>query len=187
MTAGAFCEHANNHLLPSSHLPPFFPHSISLRTAVRWLHHLGFKPRDHKKGVYINGHKREDVVKHRERYLKQMEDLRTTHQPPPQCSDEEPRVRNEDDEDKKKLVMFYHDESIYNTNEGQSWMWGEEEHLALLPKMKGSEIMVADFVDEHVGYLMFTPEEHEVSKARFPSIPETARVLFEYGADKEGY
>ena len=187
MTAGAFCEYANNHLLPSSHLPPFFPRSISMRTAVRWLHHLGFKPRDHKKGVYIDGHEREDVVKHRQRYLKQMEDLRKAHQPLPQCSDEEPRVRNEDDEDKKKLVVLYHDESIYNTNEGQSWMWGEDEHPALLPKTKGSGIMVADFIEEHAGYLAFTPEEHEMAKARFPSIPKSARVLFEYGADKEGY
>ena len=161
--------------------------SRNLRTAIRWLRHLGFKPRDHKKGVYIDGHERKDVVKHRERYLKRMEDLRKTHQPPPQCSDEEPRVRNEDDEEKKKLVMFYHDESIYNTNEGQTWMWGEDEHPALLPKTKGSGIMAADFIDEHTGYLAFTPEEHEVAKARSRSIPRTARVLFEYGADKEGY
>ena len=88
MTAGAFCEYANNHLLPSSHLPPFFPRSISMRTAVRWLHHLGFKPRDHKKGVYIDGHEREDVIKHRQRYLKQMEDLRKAHQPLSQWGEE---------------------------------------------------------------------------------------------------
>ena len=187
MTAAAFCEYANNHLLPSSHLPPFFPRSVSLKTATRWLHHLGFKPRSHKKGVYIDGHERQDVVNHRGRYLKKMEDLREAHQPLPQCSDEEPRVRVEADEDKKKLVLLYHDESIYNTNEGQSWMWGEDDHPALLPKTKGSGIMVADFVEEHSGYLALTDAEHDTAKVKFPSIPKSSRVLFEYGADKEGY
>ena len=30
---------------------------------------------------------------------------------------------------------------------------GEEERPALLPKTKGSEVMVSDFVEEHKGYL----------------------------------
>ena len=42
MTAQSFCEWVNNDLLPSSHLPPHFQRSISLQTAVRWLHHLRF-------------------------------------------------------------------------------------------------------------------------------------------------
>ena len=58
MTAQSFCEWVNNDLIPSSHLPPHFPPSTSLRTAVRWLHHLGFKQVSHKKGVYIDGHER---------------------------------------------------------------------------------------------------------------------------------
>ena len=49
MMAQTFCDWINNSLLVSSHLPPFFPMEISLRTAVRWLHHLGFKPVSHKK------------------------------------------------------------------------------------------------------------------------------------------
>ena len=87
--------------------------------------------------------------------------------------DEEPRVRNEDDEDKKKLVVLYHDESIYNTNEGQSWMWGENEHPALLPtcKTKHSGTMVTDFIKEHAGYLAFTLEEHEIAKPNFHPSP----------------
>ena len=118
MNTAAFCEFVNTQLLPSSHLPPFFPHTVSLKTAIRWLHHLGFKPRSHKKGIYIDGHERDDVVKHRSEYLKVMEELRKSHKLPPQCSDEEPRVRMEEDEEKKKLMVLYHNESIYNTNEG---------------------------------------------------------------------
>ena len=83
-------------------------------------------------------------------------------------------MQNADDNDNKKLVTFYHDESIYNINEGQAWMWGEKEHPVLLPKTKGSGIMVAEFVHEHKGYLAFNAEEHNMAKARFPCIPKTA-------------
>ena len=117
MTAQSFCDWVNNDLLPSSHLPPHFPRSISLRTAVCWLHHLGFKPVSHKKGMYIDGHEREDVVSHRKSLLKTLHDLRAAHKPPPPCSDEPTRIRQEDDEH-KELVVIDHDESIFYTNEG---------------------------------------------------------------------
>ena len=89
MTATAFCEYVNNHLLPSSHLPPLFLQSSSSRTAIWWLHHLDFKP---KRGVYIDGHGREDVVKHRSQYLKTMDELCKVTPPPPQCADKEPKL-----------------------------------------------------------------------------------------------
>lgn len=134
MTSLSFLEFVNNTLLPSHHLPPNFPRSISLRTAIRWLHQLGFKPVSHKKGIYIDGHEREDVVKHRENYLTSLETLQLTHQSPPPIIDDQtlsfPEASISDTSQgtsasaapKKKLVTIYHDESIFNTNEGQSWM-----------------------------------------------------------------
>lgn len=62
-------------------------------------------------------------------------------------------------------------------------MWAEEDHPALLPKTKGSGIMVADFVDELSGYLALSSDE----QTTHPTIAKTSRALFEYGADKEGY
>lgn len=44
MTSMSFMEFVNNILCPSHHLPSNFPPSISLRTAIQWLHQLGFKP-----------------------------------------------------------------------------------------------------------------------------------------------
>ena len=107
--------------------------------------------------------------------------------PPPLCSDDPPRVRQEADEDRKDLVIIYHNESIFNTNEGQTWMWGEEERPAILPKTKGSGIMVSDFVEEYGGYLQLSPEEFEHAQRRYPDITPAARCLLEYGADKEEY
>ena len=69
------------HERPSSgvqSLTPFFPIEISLRTAIRCLRHLGSKPVSHKKGVYIDGHERKDIIRHRELLLKILEDLRSS-------------------------------------------------------------------------------------------------------------
>ena len=66
-------------------------------------------------------------------------------------------------------------------------MWAEEDHPAILPKTKGSGIMVSDFIDEHDGYLMLSSGEHKEAKKRFPEIPAAAHVRLEYGGEREGY
>ena len=38
--------------------------SITSETARRWLHHLGFNMCDHQKGVYFDGHERDDDVQY---------------------------------------------------------------------------------------------------------------------------
>ena len=123
MTAGSFCGWVNNELLPSSSLPPSFPRSIGLRTATRWLHRLGYRPQSHKKGAYVDGHGRTDVVAHCTEYLDKMQNLHGSHLPLPPTSDERAATPPPDAEFKKKLVLIYHDESIFRTNKGQRWAW----------------------------------------------------------------
>ncbi len=36
-------------------------HELSKETARKWLHILGFKQLNHQKGVYFDGHERDDV------------------------------------------------------------------------------------------------------------------------------
>lgn len=79
MTAQSFGQWVNEDLFPSSNLLQHFPWRISVHTAIRWLHHLGFKPVSHRKGVYNDRHKREDVIKHYEKYLDTMAALRASH------------------------------------------------------------------------------------------------------------
>ena len=52
MTTSMFCEFVNSTLLPSHYLPPNFSRCISLRTVIRWLHKLGFKPKPQKYHIY---------------------------------------------------------------------------------------------------------------------------------------
>ena len=85
MTALSFCQWVNETLLEQYDLSANLPRRISLHTATRWLHHLCFHPQSHKKGVYVDGHEREDVTK-----AKHLHELKTSHLPPPPCSDEHP-------------------------------------------------------------------------------------------------
>jgi len=100
----------------------------------------------------VDGHEREDVVKSREEFLKKLKELKESHLPPPPCSDERAATPPPDAET-RKLVLLYHNESIFNTNEGQTLMWATEDAPILQPKAKGSGIMVSDFVDQHSGFL----------------------------------
>ena len=65
-----FCSWVNLNLLPQvleNHASA--PSKITARTARRWLHKLGFEKISSKKGIYIDGHERADVVEYRKVYL----------------------------------------------------------------------------------------------------------------------
>ena len=187
LTAATFARWVNEDLLPNSHLPPVFPRSITPRTARKWLHELGFSPKLYKKGMYFDGHKREDVVEYCKLYLRKLEILQLSHLPPPTCDNgaTEEAIGNVDAE--KRLVLMYHDESSFHANEGQTWQWAEEDKLALRPKSQGRGLMVSDFIDEHSGFLRLTSQEHELTKVSQPSLPASARIIFKFGAQGDGY
>jgi transposase len=187
MTSARFAHWVNEELLPNSHLNPGFPRSVTPRTASKWLHALGFSPTPYRKGVYVDGHEREDVVEYREMYLRKMEILESTHLPPPPCEDADFEENIGNPAAQRKLVLLYHDESCFHANEGPSWQWAEEGKLAIRPKSIGRGIMVSDFISEHDGYLTLTDEDHERAKERYPAIPKSACVLFKYGVQSEGY
>ena len=118
--------------------------------------------------MYIDGHERADVVEHRKLYLRKLEILSTSHAPPPLCSDEDPAFVVPSTS--RKLVAIFHDESTFNSNEDQGWMWEEKGKVGLKPKDQGRGIMVSDFIEEHFGYLALTNDEFDRAKIRFPGI-----------------
>ena len=115
MTGADFLQWVNYNL------PTGYPRQISIRTARNWLHELGFSPNSHKKGVYIDGHDCPDVVSYRKLFIRKMEILGKSHQPPPSCSDNVITENIGDPSAKKKLDLIFHDESIYLSNEDQGW------------------------------------------------------------------
>lgn len=67
-------KHFNKVIWPSinaevSHNRPL---SVSIWTAQRWLHKLGYELHSHKKGVYIDGHERANVKAKWQEYLEIM-------------------------------------------------------------------------------------------------------------------
>ena len=69
MTGAKFGLWVNSELHPNADLLPGCPQEIRPRTAVKWLHCLGFRPQSHRKSVYIDEHKLEDVIEYRKLYL----------------------------------------------------------------------------------------------------------------------
>jgi len=70
LTTISFCQWVNEHLLANETLEPGCPRKISVETTRHWLHELGFEVLTAKKGCFVDGHEREDVVKSRSEILR---------------------------------------------------------------------------------------------------------------------
>ncbi len=66
-------------------------------------------------------------------------------------------------------------------------MWKDETMSVMKPKGRGAGLMVSDFIEERGGYLALSDEMHEMWKETEPTLPKSARQIFEYGKNKDGY
>ena len=191
LTAASFCQWVNCDLLPNETLEPGLPRKVSVETARLWMHELGFEVLVAKKGTYVDGHERDDVVEYRNKFLQRMIGLGFLN--PSNAPTEEARAALPDDLQcppqavLDKTVVFFHDESTFQANDDQSTFWGIKGTHVMKPKSKGTGIMVSDFVDEKGGYLALTVDEHQEATVADPTIQLQAREYLEYGAAKEGY
>jgi hypothetical protein len=152
---------------------------------------MGFEVLTPRKGIFIDGHEREDVVSYRKIFLRRMLKIGFLHftNAPTETAqraipdDIEPPTL----EQREKTVVFCHDESTFQSNEDQSLQWGLKGSKMMKPKSRGAGIMVSDFIDEHSGFLAYTDEEYERAKALNPSAKKYGRAFLEYGENKEGY
>jgi hypothetical protein len=127
--------------------------TLSTSTARRYLKAQGFRWKDLTKGLYKDGHEREDVVDYRDNtFLPMMTELKPkmvefsidperpdllrAHAPDGICWETGERP----------IVPTYQDESTYNANDGRSKGWVTEDWYPLRPKGEGAGINVSDFV-----------------------------------------
>ena len=75
LTARQFCNWVNKVLLPNETLEPGFPRNTSIETGRKWMHELGFEVLSKKKGTFVDGHERNDVVEYRTKFLCRMVSL----------------------------------------------------------------------------------------------------------------
>ena len=108
--------------------------------------------------------------------------------PTPEAADSVPRDLECPSDDRiSKTIVFFHDESTFQSNDDQTTFWGTRDMTFLRPKSKGAGIMVSDFIDEQNGYLQLTEEEFSKAKETIPDLKRYARAYLEYGENKEGY
>ena len=185
-----FCKWVNECFLPNCTLEPGFPHKIGLETARLWLHHLGFEVLTVRKGIFIDGHERPDVIDARKLFLRKMTKigfLHFTNAPTDDAMRALPDVDGPTNERRAKTVVFFHDESMFMSNEDQTTQWGMKGEKMMKPKSKGAGIMVSDFIDEHNGFLALSDTEYEAAKSSNPRIHKYTRAFLEDGENKEGY
>ena len=189
LTSSAFCQWVNNDLLPNSVLEPGYPHRVSVETARKWLYDLGFEILQLSKGVFIDGHERSDVVESRVKFLKTMTAcgfLRPDNAPTEEAARALPQdIPHMSKEDGEKQIVWFHDESAYNTTEDTPTLWGEKGKLPIKPKGRGSSIMVSEFIEEWGGYLALSDQQYELEQN--PDIEKSCRAIIEIGEQREGY
>ncbi|KAF8424326.1 hypothetical protein EV426DRAFT_716937 [Tirmania nivea] len=96
--------------------------SISERTARNWLNKLGFEFKNVRKGVYIDGHEREDVVRYRQEvFLPAIEQL--FHSGLREWVEDSSIILKEIPAGEKEKILVTHDESTFNANDGKRRMW----------------------------------------------------------------
>ena len=123
-------------------------------TARVWLHQMGFSYRQFSKGVYFDGHEREDVVEHRKKYLATTASLEHRMITSPSQLPHDPSILASN-----PIIRVFHDESTFHANADQTFHWSDGSNQALKQKSLGQAVMVSDFIDEVNGYLEFEGEE----------------------------
>ena len=119
---------------------------VRARTARMWLHRLGIHYKRLGKGVYVDGHEREDVVEYRQQvFVPKWLELRKRFcifDPSDEASPWKipPGLGHE-----KGIVLVTHDESTFNANDSSSHGWVEGDKMPLRPKGRGKGIMVSGF------------------------------------------
>lgn len=173
--------------------------SIQARTAREWLNKLGYRWKNISKGVFIDGHEREDVVEYRNEFVKkwydmmpyvreweeEMEEIDGEMKITGLRKKEKEAVKDGKFENIKEIILVAHDESTFSANDGRRSCWIKEGESVLRPKGRGRGIMVSEFLTGS-GRLRVRDEipDSELSKE---GLERDATVYFEYGNKTEGY
>lgn len=105
---------------------------------------MGFSYHEVKKGVFVDGHERKDVIKYRnDVFLKAWKEASRRFVDFQDGSWEMPRNLQPEE---KPLILVTHDESTFNANDGKRRLWTQGGEQPLRPKGKGKGIMVSGFL-----------------------------------------
>ncbi|TFK29060.1 hypothetical protein FA15DRAFT_678128 [Coprinopsis marcescibilis] len=170
VTPRKLADEVNNVIIPNIGLD-LGGQKITERCAVRWLHKLGYKLSQVKKGMYIDGHERKDVVK----------------SPCDTCL-MTPRLRQLKHGECMHVPIFQ-DESAFRSNDLQPTAWTKDGEMPLWKKGGGRMVHVSDFIVELTGHLKLSPELIDAQKGLPPEqqVPEHARVIIYPGKNGDAW
>ncbi|KAJ7309359.1 hypothetical protein DFH08DRAFT_1050065 [Mycena albidolilacea] len=135
---------------------------ISICTAQRWMKKMGYRWKREPKGMYSDGHEREDVVAYRQNvFLPQWKALEArtrwwdnNHSDKWINFDAEMRAYFGPGSDGRIVVIWRHDESTFYAHDRRDVRWVHEtEHASIKSKGEGASQMVGDFVSPDYGWL----------------------------------
>lgn len=168
VTPKKFMAAVNDKILVSLDLVPKRP--VVERTARRWLLRLGFRRTLIKKGVYMDGHERPDVVKYRQDvYLPRMAgyEARMAHH----LGADVPLVEPELPPGVRKIIIYFHDEACFHALDYQRSAWLGAGQMVMQKKSRGRLIHVSDFITPETGRLVERNQEGQI-------IDDARKVIF---------
>src|SRR5207248_2908848 len=153
--------------------------TITLKTSRIWLKKIGLVLQSRKKGIYFDGHEREDVLEYRAKFL---EEMKTFEQFMPTFVGNEMIQINPDISSNQQLHIFItHDECLFYANDDRPIIWAPIGEPPLRKKGQGKSIMVSDFLLETDGRLKLN--ENEISL--YPEVPIEARKFLKPEKNEE--
>lgn len=136
--------------------------TISEKTARAWLHEVGWEYKKRTKGIYFDGHERDDVVEYRHKFVSTMAELRSltaTYD----GDNLDQVVRPTLPPHTPEHVIVTQDESIFYANDDTKKVWGPSNECQLRRRSQGLSIHVSEFLCETVGRLRLSEEECEAN------------------------
>ncbi|KZV74693.1 hypothetical protein PENSPDRAFT_572631 [Peniophora sp. CONT] len=155
VTPRKFQHELNTAILPALGVVTKQP--LCERTSRRWLIKLGWRLSVVKKGVYMDGHERPDVVEYRKEFLVRMAEFerRMTHYEGPDLTPTPPVLRDGE----KEVIGLFHDEASFHQNDESSRVWLGPGQTVLRKKGRGRITHVSGFICSKTGRLA-TYDEH---------------------------
>ncbi len=146
---------------------------ITIRTAQRYLHALGYRWQEPKKGQYADGHERPDVVWERDKvFIPKIRTLRDRML----LFDKDGKPIDGVRPDGKRVVLWFHDETIFYAHDRRRKAWYHKDGPAKpYQKGEGHSLMIADYVSADFGFLTL------------PDGKRSARRVMKPGKNWDGY
>ena len=167
--------------------------TISLSTARRWLSKLGWRYGRHR-GMYADGHEREDVVEYRQAFVHRFEQYERRFHTWDDTGNEGPQPPHfpvPGAEGRFHLILVTHDESIFYQNDQRDIHWGCPGGGAPKPKGEGVSLMVSDFLTPEWGRLRSVDKCVVMVSLPFNQscspLHSEARVIFRPGKNRDGW